>query len=280
MSSQVEVRKDVVFGTGGGRDLLADVYSPGAITDAVPAILLLHGGGWRMGQRGMMEAWGHRFAEAGLVGVASEYRLHGEGVWPAHIHDTKAALRWMKANAGELGIDDQRIAILGRSAGGHLALLTAGTPGLAEYEGHGGNPGVDTSVAAAVGVFPPTAFFTGKARVHGATPARALLLDEVSDDAARLASPLAHVSPAYPPTFLLHGTDDKVVPPSASMTMYEALVGAGVPVELHMYARQPHGFVASPDFLDLTTGEVIHFLRRALDPTFEAAPDPALASVE
>ena len=278
MGDDLRVRKDVVFGTGGGIDLQADVYSPAADADgARPAIVLVHGGAWKMGTRAVMEGFARRFATAGYVGVASQYRLLPDHAWPAHIHDTKAAIRWTRANAGDLGIDPERIAILGRSAGGHLALLAAGTPDLPELEGDGGNGGVSSRVAAAIGIFPPTTFAVG-ARTRGATPATALLGDAPSEDAARLASPLAHVTPEYPPTFLLHGTADRVVPPSASIVMYEALVAAGVPVELHMYAQQPHGFAGQPAFLDLCATEVVHFLERNLvvDPQAQAqTPAPA-----
>src|SRR5205807_5163748 len=113
---------------------------------------------------------------------------------------------WIQSNADSLRVDGSKIAVLGRSAGGHLALLLAG---------------VEPGVAAAVGVFPPTVFFTGEQRSRGATPARALMGDAATDEEARRASPLTYVGPSYPPTFLLHGTDDEVVPPSASMVMYE-----------------------------------------------------------
>ena len=261
MSQQVQVRENVVYGSGGGRDLKCDVYSPPG-GESRPAVLLVHGGGWQRGDKSVMAGYGQRLAGEGYVCVASEYRLTPEAPWPAHIEDVKAALRWMRASATDLGIDPSKIAALGRSAGAHLVLLAAGTPGLGDFEGTGGNAGQPTDVAAVVGVFPPTVFFTGPQRIHGGTPARALIGDSATEDAARLASPVHHVSAAFPPTMLLHGTADKVVPVSASMVMYEALTAAGVPVEMHLYAEQPHGFAGQPAFLDLCAGEVAHFLNR------------------
>ena len=272
MDDDVIVRTDEVFGTTGTRDLRCDIYEPNNAEKARPAVVLLHGGAWRMGNKNVMQGYGERLARAGFVGVASEYRLTPEAPWPAHIHDTKAAIRWTRAHASELSIDPNRIAILGRSAGGHLALLAAGTPGLEAFEGSGGNPGVDTSVQAAVGIFPPTRIYFGEGRERGSSPARSLLGDTATRDGADLASPLSHVTDTYPPTFLLHGTADKTVPPSASMVMYEALVAAGVPVELHMYASQPHGFAGRPDFLDLCAAEIAHFLHRVFAPV--EAPEP------
>jgi acetyl esterase/lipase len=262
LSQDVNIRKDVVYGTGGGRDLRCDIYSPVSSGEPRPAVLLVHGGGWRGGERGVMAGFGTRLAEEGFVGVACEYRLSGEAAWPAHIEDVKAALRWTRANASDLRVDPTNIAALGRSAGAHLVLLAAGTAGLAGFEGRGGNAGTSTDVAAVVAVFPPTVFFTGEGRIHGGTPARALMGDGATDEAARLASPLHHVSASFPPTMLLHGTADKVVPVSASMVMYEALASAGVPVEMHLYAEQPHGFAGQPEFIDLCAAEAAHFFKR------------------
>ena len=110
MSDSVNIRKDVVYGSGGGRDLRCDIYSPAEAGPARPGVLLVHGGAWRGGERGIMAGYGTRLAAQGFVGVACEYRLTPESPWPAHIEDVKAALRWMRANAHELGVDSTKIA--------------------------------------------------------------------------------------------------------------------------------------------------------------------------
>src|SRR5579884_3018970 len=94
MADDVSVRDGVVFGTGGGRDLKCDIYAPPGPAMKAPAVLLLHGGGWRQGEPAMMRGYGLRLAAAGFVCVAPEYRLTGESPWPAQIHDVKAAIRW------------------------------------------------------------------------------------------------------------------------------------------------------------------------------------------
>jgi acetyl esterase/lipase len=260
----VEVRAGVQYGVGGGRPLRCDVYAARGRSALSPAVLLVHGGGWRQGDRGMMQGYGERFAAARFVCMAPEYRLTPEAPWPAQMQDVKAAIRWLRSQSASLGVDERQIGMLGSSAGAHLALLAAGTAGRAEFTGDGGNAGSDETLAAIVAIFPPTLFHVGEAREHGSLAARVLLGDGETTEAAQAASPLTHVSAEFPPTLLLHGTADKVVPPSASMIMYEALVAAGVPVELHLYSEQPHGFARQPEFIDQVSAESIHFLRRYL----------------
>lgn len=257
---RVSIEEGVVFGTGGGRDLLCDVYTPPDDGTDRCCVILVHGGGWSGGDRTQLRGYGVLLGREGYVCVAPEYRLTGESAWPAQIHDVKAAIRWVRANAERLGIDPQRISIEGNSAGAHLALLAALTPGREELEGEGGNPGVDTSVSAAIAVYPPT-LFSHAERESGAVPLAALT-QELTEDVARLAGPLSHVTDAAPPTMLIHGTDDEVVPPLASLRMYESLVKAGVPVELHMYADQPHAFDAHPAFGRQCAAEMLLFLDR------------------
>ncbi len=274
----VDIRENVVYGSGGGRELKCDVYTPAGLASAAPGLLLVHGGGWRGGERGMLRGYGSRFAAAGFVCVAPEYRLTGEAPWPAQIEDIKAAIRWVRAHGAALQIDEQRLAALGSSAGAHLVLLAAGTPGVPAYAGSGGNTGTGEGLAAVIAIFPPTLFYSGERRSHGGTPASALMGDGAGAEVIRMASPLAQVRPGFPPTLLLHGTADKVVPPSASMVMYEALVAAGVPVELHMYAEQPHGFARQPEFIDQVSAESVHFLHRYLTPASATSPAPRQAA--
>ena len=261
---RVRIEQGVVFGSGGGRDLACDVYTPPDPEAAAPGVLLLHGGGWWRGERAAMRGYGIRLALAGFVCAASEYRLTGESAWPAQIHDVKAALRWMRARSGDLGIDPGRIAVQGSSAGAHLGLFAAGTPDAEDWEGAGGNPDESSRVAAVVGIYTPTVFHHEGPRPSGAVPAAALLGPAATAESARTASPIAWVDKSFPPTFLLHGSADRVVPPSASQRMYEALVAARVPVELHMYADQPHGFARQPAFLKGCAAEIASFFRRYL----------------
>lgn len=234
----VVTEADMVFGTGGGRELRVDVHRPAEQAHAATGILVVHGGGWQEGTRERSARLGIPLARRGYVSVCNEYRLSGEAIWPACLHDTKAALRWMRANAGDLGIDPDRIAVLGMSAGAHLALMMAATPGIGKFEGEGGNPVERTDVSAALALYAPTDL----ARILGPGAVGALIGSPDDMETAREASPVNYVTPDFPPVFLAHGTEDSVVSWRASQQMYDLLADAGAPVEMHLLAGLPHAF--------------------------------------
>ena len=242
---RVRIEEGVVFGQGGGRELRCDVYHPPQAGEARSAILLLHGGAWVQGDRSQLRGYGVLLGRLGYLCVASEYRLAGESKWPAQIHDVKAALRWMRAQSAKLGIDPRRIAVSGNSAGGHLALMAAGTPDQPEFEGEGGHAEVDTDCAAVIAFYPPTWLGSGAAAMDDVSARRATLFERgASAETVRAASPLTHARAGFPPTLLIHGSADTLVPPEASLRMHEALAAEKVPVELHMFSGAPHGFDA------------------------------------
>lgn len=263
-AGRVHIDEGVVFGTGGGRDLRCDVYTPPDPPARAPAVVLFHGGAWAGGDRTQLRGYGILLGRAGYLCVAPEYRLAGEASWPAQIEDAKAVVRWLRANATSLGVDPDRIAVQGNSAGGHLALLVAGTPGVGELEGRGGNADVPSHVAAALAIYAPTRLprvptdlLTAPEGLDG-PPA------EEARAAAELASPITHARPGFPPTMLIHGAADDVVPVRASLEMHEALTAAGTPVELHVYPDQPHAFDAQPAFGRRCAEEMVFFLDRFL----------------
>jgi acetyl esterase/lipase len=257
------VETNRVFATGGDRDLKCDIYTPENVREPAPAVLIVHGGGWRMGNKDWMAGPAGHLARKGYVCIANEYRLNTESPWPAQIEDVKAAIRWVRVNAAELGIHPDMICLQGHSAGAHLSLHAAGTPNMEQFSGAGGNPGVDESVAATAVFYAPVRFSQRDEILSGATPLRSLLgHDKGSGEEARKASPIEYASARFPPTLLLHGTADKVVPPSASMRMYEALSTAGARVELHMLSDLPHGFARRGSYLAVYQDEIDFFYRR------------------
>lgn len=260
-TGRVTVESDVVFGTGGGRDLKCNVYMPPQPGPNRPAVLLVHGGGWMSGDRGQLHGYGILLGRIGYVCVATEYRLGGESKWPAQIHDVKAALRWMRTHSDRLGIDPNKISVSGNSAGAHLSLMLAATPNVPEFEGDGGSPGVPTDVAACVAFYAPTQLYNPN-DPRFADFFAFLFGKGYAADVARKASPIDHVSTAFPPTLLITGNKDELVPDEASFRMYRALIDAGARAELHVYSEAPHAFDATPEFGRQTAAITALFLDR------------------
>ena len=114
----VRIESDVVFGNGDGVELRLDIYHPAEGHSKRTAIVQLHGGGFTRGAKENIAANCRAFAERGYTAIASRYRLAGQAKWPAQLHDVKAAIRWVRANAGRLGVEPDRTCVAGHSAGG------------------------------------------------------------------------------------------------------------------------------------------------------------------
>jgi acetyl esterase/lipase len=261
LPGKVTTENDVVFGQGGSRELKCDIYHPPVEQSDRPGLLIIHGGGWHMGDRSQLRYYGIQMARFGFVGVACEYRLSGEAIWPAQIHDLKAALRWMRANANRLGIDDSKICVTGNSAGAHLALMLGSETD--EFEGEGGNPEVSSGCAAITAIYPPT----NMNRNHDSEVHMALFGGVAEEEVAVKASPIHYADRPFPPTLLIHGNKDELVPPSESFNMYHALKKAGAAAELHVFDGAPHAFDSLPDFARLCVQlMVVFFDRQAVNP--------------
>jgi acetyl esterase/lipase len=247
-----------------GRDLTLDVY-PAAGRATRCAVLLLHGGGWGRGHRSEVQPYAAELARLGFVAIAVEYRLLGEAPWPAQILDVKDVIRWVRANAGSLNVDSDKIVAEGFSAGGHLALLAGGTAGKCIFGSE--DPGdADAALNGIVSLFAPIDL-TVKAFPRRPPPLKAMFGASGNEDNAEAASPVRHVGPAFPPTFLLNGVDDKFMPFQDTVQMFNVLISAGVKADLHLYHGHTHEFARLPSMLRPVQAEIALFLNRAvIDP--------------
>jgi acetyl esterase/lipase len=203
-------------------------------------------------------------ATRGYVGACIEYRLSGEAKYPAAIYDSKAAVRWVRANASKYNVDPDRIAAAGGSAGGHLVGLLGTTAGLPAYDGDEGTTGVSSRIAA-VAAFNPVMDFVdiGKGPEGTAKSAVTAFLGVAYPENPKLweqASPTYRVAGKSAPFLLLHGDADTTVPYHQSVDMLQKLKAAGVRAELFTGAGGKHGFFNGPPFYEPTLKRMEEFL--------------------
>ncbi len=210
-----------------------------------PAILAIHGGGFRAGSRKGYEATCVTLAQHGYVCATADYRLAPAAPFPAAVHDVKAAVRYLRANAPRLGIGPDKIGVMGGSAGGHLALFLGVTGNVPEFEGDGPNKGESSRVAAVVDYFGPSDLTKSYGRSVDAAEVLPLFLggDLAHARAMHLrASPLNWVTPDAAPTLAIQGTKDRYVNYEQSVWMIERLLAVGVAAELESIEGADHGF--------------------------------------
>ncbi|MEO6052396.1 MAG: alpha/beta hydrolase [Chthoniobacterales bacterium] len=235
---------DIPYANYGDRELVLDVHRPEHFTGKLPVILIVAGGAWRSGRKDSTPV---RYAKRGFAMVGICYRGSAEVKAPGNVHDCKAAIRWIRANAEKYGFDTENIGAFGTSAGGHLVALLGSTPGVAELEGEGGNPGFSTKLHAICDVCGPcdlTKLPEYRAEYPSLDEATSEYLGgpvEEHMELARLVSPLFYVSKDTPVTFLMHGDIDTSVPLQESYTYHDALKKAGVEVSLRVLPGIGHG---------------------------------------
>jgi acetyl esterase/lipase len=232
---------DVEYGRVGDHALLLDLYEPVEESDELrPGIIFIHGGSWRGGFRGMLKMYTVDFAERGYVAATISYRFQQVAPFPAAVEDAKCAVRWMRANAEELGVDPDRIAVAGGSAGAHLAMMVGYTADDPTLEGNGGHEEYSSEVAAVINIYGPTNFLDPKAWHRHEI--RDFLRAEWDDQPElwQLASPITHVRPDSPPTLIVHGTTDMLVEVSQADDLAERMQEVGAEYWYDRIDGYPH----------------------------------------
>ncbi len=237
----VVVKEDVEYGKVGNRSLLLDLYSPKEVPKPVPGIIFVHGGGWVIRDRKDFRYHALCYAKRGYVATSINYRLAQHAPFPGAVQDVKCAVRWMRANASTLHVDPEKIALVGASAGGHLSLLAAYATDVPEFEKVGGHPEMDSSVQAVVDLYGPPDMTAGYVR-HAAYFIGFFGKDwyRRNRELYRKASPIYHVDSSDPPTLILHGTKDSIVPVEESDRLAAKLEEAGVPYVYDRLDGWPH----------------------------------------
>jgi len=223
-----------------------DIMRPrDASMGARPAVLLIHGGGFRGGNKEGYTALAIKLAQRGYVAATANYRLSPRNQFPAAVQDAKAAVRFLRANAAKYQIDSAHIGALGGSAGGHLVLMLGLTAGVEEFEGSGPNRDQSSAVQCVVDEYGPTDFTQSYSKSVDAAEVLPKFLGGDLDHERLIhmrASPLNWVTPNAAPVLAIHGTADNYVAYEQSLWLVERLIAAGVPAELETIGGAGHGF--------------------------------------
>lgn len=263
----VKAAPGLIYSRYGNRELRLDLFRPNG-KGPFPAVILVHGGAWITGNHAMENPFAMELAKRGYVSATVEYRLSNEAKYPAAIHDLKASIRWLRANAARYNIDPNRIAAIGASAGGHLVALLGATNGLSHFEGEGGNPTISSTVQSVIDIDGPVTFidpgniakekkgpYDTNTRLIGGT------YDE-KPEAWRDASPITHVNHASAPLLFINSSSYR--PFQQREEMSAQLKALGIVSEIVVIPDTPHPFWLFQPWFERTIQHVDEFLRRSM----------------
>ena len=263
---KVKTDRDIVYSKVGGTELKLDVARPAEGDGPFPAVLVIHGGAWRGGDKSHMGPLLTEFANHGYVAVSPQYRFCPKELFPAQVHDVKAAVRWLKSNAKTYRADPDHIGAIGFSAGGHLALMLGVTGPGDGLEGDAASGAPDTRLKAVVNYFGPTDLGAkdipnvSKPLVRDFLGATA----EEKPELAAKASPRTYISSDDPPILTFQGTKDPLVPFTQAIELAEEMTAKRVPGRVELMIGAEHGWRGGE--LEHTKDETYRFFDKYLRP--------------
>lgn len=266
-AASIMEQKDIAYANTGNRELLLDAFYPKAKTRVKrTAIIIIHGGGWRSGNRTQHYALAQHLANLGYVCFTPEYRLSTEALFPAAVHDIKAAIRWVKQQAKKYTIDTSQITVLGFSAGGELAAFMGTTNGMAEFEGSIGSMKCSSTVQAIVNIDGTLSFVhaeSGEGDDSKKTSAATYWFGYPKKENPALwaqASPLTHAGKHTPPTLFINSSVDRM---HAGRNDYiNILTGFNIYTEVQQFDNSPHGFCLFEPWFTPTVKYIDQFVKK------------------
>ncbi|WP_298472492.1 alpha/beta hydrolase [uncultured Maribacter sp.] len=236
--TNVDIVKNIVFATYEKDTLLLDLYRPAIFKGNLQTIVVIRGGGFKVGDKNGFAPISEKLAKRGFAAVCIEYRTAKEALFPGAVIDAKAAVQWVNENAKEYRLDANAIGVLGGSAGAHLAMMLATTNEISALNPVGNYS--DFKVNAAV-ILAADADFS---LVQESKPLADWLGASYSEnkDLWKLASPYFHINKKSAPMLFIHSSADNIVPFTQSVNSVAKLSEFGVYCELVSLPRAPHGF--------------------------------------
>ena len=259
----IEVLENIEYKYVDSISLQLDIYKRKDLRTPAPTIIFIHGGAWRGGKRSDYLPYLIDYAQKGYITATISYRLVKQAVFPAAVQDVYCAIKWIKANSIEYGIDPDRIALLGGSAGGHLSLMV-GYCGKDSLFSTDCSSSADHKVKAIIDLYGPVDLTTPYA--IGTYQVKDFLNSTYDRDPElfELASPRRYISGDDPPTLIFQGTIDSLVPVSQSDSLERWLQEAGVPYEYHRLEGWPHTMDISTSVNEYCQFYIDRFLKKHL----------------
>lgn len=261
----IEEIKDVEYKNVNGKSLHMDFYRPKNTSEPLPLLVFIHGGSWKSGKRSDYLVYLTSFAEKGYITATISYRLLRDSIYPAAVEDVTDAVEWLFENGKNVGYDPDRIALVGGSAGAHLALLA----------GYGWKNSLTDSekpndtanghrIKAVVDIYGPVDLTTEYSRNQRLVNA---FIGHSYDETPKLyrqASPITYLSSSCPPTLIFHGTSDTLVPVSQSDTLKSRLDALGIPCEYYRVPLWPHAMDIAKRVNDFSQKKMEAFFEKYL----------------
>lgn len=255
----IEEIKDVEYKNVNGKSLQMDFYRPKNADRPLPLLLFIHGGGWKSGKRSDYLVYLTSFAQKGYMTATVSYRLKRDSIYPAAVEDVTDAVKWLFENGENYGYDPDRIALIGGSAGAHLAMLAG-----YGWENRASQHNKTCRVKAVVDIYGPVDLTTEYARNQRLVNGFIGHAYSEKPELYRQASPIFWLNDSCPHTLILHGTSDTLVPVSQSDTLKSRLDALGVPCEYYRLPLWPHAMDIAKRVNDFSQQKMEAFFEKYL----------------
>jgi len=262
----IEEIKNIEYKNVNGKSLQMDFYRPKSGDSPLPLLVFIHGGGWRSGERSDYLVYLVDFAEKGYMTATISYRLVKDSIYPAAIEDVSDAAEWLFGNSNKYGYDPGRIALIGGSAGAHLSMLAGyGWDESSRKIENGETAEGERRIKAVVDIYGPVDLTTDYAKSQSLVTGFIGHSWEEAPELYRQASPITYLDKNDPPTLILQGTSDNLVPARQSDTLKAKLDSLGVPCEYYRFPLWPHSMDIVKRVNEFSQQKMEEFFERYLE---------------